>query len=901
MEPMDPALDALLRESGWLTRLARALSADPHRAEEAVQETLVAALEHPGTPRRSLRGWLRAVLRSKLVQQGRADARRARREQESAAARPGPGPGDTLERLELQEVVARAVRALDEPYRSTLVARYLDELAPAAIARRDGVPVRTVHTRLVRGLARLRERLGARLGTSRMQAWMLWLAAPVASGTSGPLTAGPLAGGVLVNSTTKVVIAAAGLAGLVWFAVGQTREGGTRGRRGGVGEVAPVGVAAAAPESRELPELRAGLAPRAERTAGTVDPGSSGPTTQAVATALPTDAPSGVRVSVRRQSDGRAIGGVKLSAAPRESGGTTPRPEARATTGVSGQATLSVGAGRDLRISCVAPVDSNHPVQQVTVDVAALTAGEFRPLEVTMPDGFDVRFHGRVVAAADGRPLPDAALVRFPSRGPDPEIAPDGGFEVPYASWTPDELEVRCAGYATVRLHLERVDQAPGEPHVVALERAGSVEGVLALDADPELTLLLRTPDGREWNTGFDELRTARLEELPVRVAFQAELRAGGRTLWRDPESFELAPGEHRVLELAPGRGCLLFGLLVDEHGVPIGDHGVVAFPASDREGFKEDVLLALGDRQHDGMVRATLDGHGGYEFLALPEGRWWIGPESTGDELAAWARGVVIGPGSHARRLDLVAEHGAWIEGVVLGPDGKPVPGCRIVAQRSGDRGQVATQSSDGHFVLGPLKRGEYALRAMAEGAFGWGEPLRVAAGAQGVELRLTGDGTQGTIAGRVVDEAGRGVKAHVHLLMPRRGSLGTSTTGEGTFLLTGIEPGEYGVSAALPDGRTAVLPVTLERGENLSGLVLELRPGGRVVITHDLETSARVALWVGDVLAADSTVRAGEETFEVVPAGRVRVELYGGGRTLAERTLHVRSDRVERADFQL
>ncbi len=59
----------------------------------------------------------------------------------------------------MQRRVLDAVRELPEPYRSTIVHRYLDELSREEIAERLGIPLETVRTRLRRALRLLRERL----------------------------------------------------------------------------------------------------------------------------------------------------------------------------------------------------------------------------------------------------------------------------------------------------------------------------------------------------------------------------------------------------------------------------------------------------------------------------------------------------------------------------------------------------------------------------------------------------------------------------------------------------------------------------------------------------------------------------------------------------------------------
>src|SRR6185503_575510 len=70
-------LTALLSESQWLNALARRLCADADGADDLVQDTWVAALEHPPEGGRPLRGWLATVLRSKLGNRARSESRRS--------------------------------------------------------------------------------------------------------------------------------------------------------------------------------------------------------------------------------------------------------------------------------------------------------------------------------------------------------------------------------------------------------------------------------------------------------------------------------------------------------------------------------------------------------------------------------------------------------------------------------------------------------------------------------------------------------------------------------------------------------------------------------------------------------------------------------------------------------
>jgi len=156
----------LLEHGEFVRALARSLVRDRHRADDVAQETFRIALERPPRHARNLRGWLARVTRRAAALGHRRDVRRRRRE--VAAARPEAGGGaataDAVARLDWEQRLVRAVRELDEPYRTTVVLRYFEQSTPAEIARRTGVPRKTVYTRLQRGLERLRARLDDEAG-----------------------------------------------------------------------------------------------------------------------------------------------------------------------------------------------------------------------------------------------------------------------------------------------------------------------------------------------------------------------------------------------------------------------------------------------------------------------------------------------------------------------------------------------------------------------------------------------------------------------------------------------------------------------------------------------------------------------------------------------------------------
>jgi DNA-directed RNA polymerase specialized sigma24 family protein len=108
--------ETLLRHAGFLRALARALLADEHGADDAVQDTWVRALERPPRDARRSRSWLARVLRNVIVDRRRSDAARARRDR--AMVPPGGGgdaAADAVARDEMQRRVAHTVAAHDEP------------------------------------------------------------------------------------------------------------------------------------------------------------------------------------------------------------------------------------------------------------------------------------------------------------------------------------------------------------------------------------------------------------------------------------------------------------------------------------------------------------------------------------------------------------------------------------------------------------------------------------------------------------------------------------------------------------------------------------------------------------------------------------------------------------------
>lgn len=154
--------DQLVRNVGWMHRLAKSLLHDSSLAEDVVQRALLAALERPPHSPDRLQSWLSTVTRNFVKLTYREQARRRGRERRVAQPEVVSFQAPEWELDETRESVVEEVLGLPEPYRSTLVQLFYRDVSAREIARELGVPESTLRIRKSRGLALLRERLERR-------------------------------------------------------------------------------------------------------------------------------------------------------------------------------------------------------------------------------------------------------------------------------------------------------------------------------------------------------------------------------------------------------------------------------------------------------------------------------------------------------------------------------------------------------------------------------------------------------------------------------------------------------------------------------------------------------------------------------------------------------------------
>lgn len=171
---MEPA-EQLVSHHTWLRRLARRMVRSPASADDLVQDTCITALRN-APPDVQMRPWLRSVMRKLAWGQIRSEQRRAQREESFYQATPPISEPDALLEYGVDRArLAEAVETLPEPFRTTVVQRFVEGRTCAEIARAEKVPAGTVRWRQARALELLRGELdGARVRKRARRRHVFW-------------------------------------------------------------------------------------------------------------------------------------------------------------------------------------------------------------------------------------------------------------------------------------------------------------------------------------------------------------------------------------------------------------------------------------------------------------------------------------------------------------------------------------------------------------------------------------------------------------------------------------------------------------------------------------------------------------------------------------------------------
>jgi RNA polymerase sigma-70 factor (ECF subfamily) len=704
-------VEDVLAQAAWVRQLARRLVADAADRDDVVQEAWIQALRH--SPRaKALRPWLVGVLRNVARMDRRGDARRRGREAVSDEPATHLTPEQMVERVEIEREVANALLEVAEPYRSTLLWRYYEDLSAAEIARRCGVPAGTVRWRIKHGLELLRGNLDARFGGDRRR-WSLALVptAAAAHGGSAKVVTVILGGLLIMKATTKV---AAAVALLLMFIAG----GIALFRRGSM--------------SSDVAHARPGVAWRV--------PGGLGASAAAPPTVAGVELPSwfGQRGAPVRRIAGRvtyagqpvANATVELDSELTDAGLIMP---ARRHTGDDGR--FDFGSQPPAKFSVAATAEGRSPAIVETDTRNPNTASE--QLELRL-GGCDSQLFGHVNDSSGG-PIASAQVCLAPPRASACVTTDTSGAYSLCLTPRQNLVTVAARGYGAIYDRFEYTGRRVQRDYALT----------------PEATIV-----GRVIRADTN----APVAQASVRASStERGLRTGapGATTTNDQGRFTivgLAGGRYRVSAFAEGVAASESIELNIEPGRPSGEIVLRLLPASRLSG-----MVTNG---RDPIVGATVSlGFGqpeSVDAVTQSDGSFVIDPVARGVATVAVRPYEVSEP--KTIRIDRANVSGVRILVDVMGSiagrvtqQGKPVAGARTYVSL---RLEPAYTDADGNYVVHGLPPGRY--RPSGEDpytrVFGFGTEVTLAKGEHrtGADFEILWNGT---ICGSVVEPDGKPV----------------------------------------------------------------------------------------------------------------------------------------------
>ena len=144
-----------------LTRFCQVLLASGSEADEAVQETLLAAFDGAATFRGDapVRGWLFGIARRICARRLEVRTRQARRRTLLIEGERAPGADDALDDARREQTLRELLEELRPTEREALLLRFEGELSYREVAAATGVDEAAARQRVSRALARMRKRL----------------------------------------------------------------------------------------------------------------------------------------------------------------------------------------------------------------------------------------------------------------------------------------------------------------------------------------------------------------------------------------------------------------------------------------------------------------------------------------------------------------------------------------------------------------------------------------------------------------------------------------------------------------------------------------------------------------------------------------------------------------------
>ena len=920
--------DELLREFAWVQALARRLVADENDADDLAQDAFLTVLETRPRGIRRARSWLGTVLRNRAASAGRSKSRRRRREESRPASTSELPPDEVLERAELHRTLVDRVMKLSEPYRTTLLLRYFDELSPAEIADRTKSSAATVRSRLHRALALLRDQFDREHGRT---AWIPGIAAlatrgvPLGSATAANEVAAAATRSVPMVTSAAPSSTATSVSSILWTVGGVIMASKSVSVPLVTAAVLVAGLSIALWPTTP-PQQDASSASR-ETVQNANDPERPAPIVSTpVTTPLAVDieiavdepeTPRGILRGVVRDVLGSpledvsiAIDNGRIAMLPSHNS----RPEDRenlpdpATTDVDGRFAFKLAPGLyDL-------VASSHGFRVLTHPGVEVAAESERELEFILKRGLvvagivvDEAGHGIAGARIETAPLQhysDGSVTMAVGTRPDDFLgartattAPDGRFSLAGLGSGNYRLIVRHDDHAAA----EESNVAAGSDGLrIVLGGAGAIRGRLVDDDGESLAdvwIAIATGGTRlEKGTTSGADGRFHLRGL-IPGTYRLKANARGRLPAETTDLEVVRDGETNAGDLVLGRGAAIVGRVLFENGQPVSDARVHPIDAKD-------------DRWLASEVRTGEDGR--FQITALTPNPCRIVITHNGDT----TRTDVLVPSVDGTDAgDIKIRVGTTLSGTVRDAGGRTLLGAGVVLREKrmteAKDGSVARSQSGtprqsrtghgGHFAISGLTPGSvHTLEIYREGYASHREDVALN-DATDTEIAITlAHGT--VIGGHVVDDLGRpvpGAEVTIEVQGNERGGNAiakTRTGASGDFVVRGFDEADErffvlvtatGFSQWKRKHLSATTDeldqIVLVRDGRLEGLVREAASKEAVatfqVRLHSETTSSRALNRAIPGGIADVRASSGRFVLHEVPAGIYTVEIRAPG----------------------